>query len=1418
MPLPISDQTNTTHFAQGISVMNRHAMSYWRFAVLLAVVAVVAFAPISAPATITVTVESPPTLTVRMDPPGSEDGALGEILEGDGPVTVWFELRDFDQVEDEGTGMLTTSDADVSFRVITQDGSAAFGADYEGIDIEVTIPEGAFHVSLDIAISDDGDGEGPETFEVMITEVTSGNATVHTTDYSGTVTILDDDGEPPPAELPVLVMRQDFGWPSGNIEVIEGGDPVTVWFELRDFDQVEDEGTGMLTTSDADVSFRVITQDGSAAFGADYEGIDIEVTIPEGAFHVSLDIAISDDGDGEGPETFEVMITEVTSGNATVHTTDYSGTVTILDDDGEPPPAELPVLVMRQDFGWPSGNIEVIEGGDPVTVWFDLLDGEGNSTTSADAVRFRVVTDPIPSLPGPLYFEGIDREVTLPMGDSSVSLDIAIYDDDQEVGGAIFEVQIAALISQDNATLSVESNSVSVTILDNDAPPAELPEISARGSNTGNQYLEVLEGGGLVTVWFDLLDGSGNSTTSAGEVRFRVKTVDNGATAGGNILGFDYEGIIDYEVTIPAGSSAGGPVIVIYDDGVMEGEESFEVMITEVLSGNATAGSSAYVEILDDDGPSIEADAYEPNDVWQDAKLLVTDGLDVALTFHYEGDYDPDTDEETAGDQDWFSFDAIEGEVYTMTTSNLLQIETSDGDEVIWTDTDLWLYRLGVGDEGNPVPLPDERDPVPFYPGLVYIAENDDWDTQPDGNDGYASQIIFQAPATATYYVVVDDLNGQLGACNFNIAGAFVPPPSTVSADAYEPNDIPENATSLSTNSSLPDGDGTFHVAGDSPVDWPTETGTGDHDWYSFEATQGNNYRIAAFDGWTDPVTDPALQVFDSVFVMLHWNDNYIEEDPGYHNDLEAVIHFEAVSSGTHYILVTERNASSGAYNLDIHESSGEVTVDPSYAEIGGHSVVSISTTDTTGLNIDSIDLHLNYDPTVLQPVFEDAFGPIGAAEFLPLVPADWSKDQNVPEDGTMIVAMAHDSANPLMGGGGLVRLTFNVLAAEDTVGQTTHVELTRAQMPDGVDFRENSNHDVHLVQFEYGDVSGKNGVTGHDASLVLDATLESMLGGLFHFPIETDAPEWCPIPILPFDAERVGNVDGSEAYEISFPTPEGPGDLTGLFTGIDSMDASLILQHVVRLIDEFPTGPPNNGVPPIVAAPGLLSSSAVLDLSGPSSSLRPGETFTISLDTAGVSDLYAGEIGLQYDASLVRPVEVFTAGSGSGRVTPQWVHRVKDGTLAAAFASATPVDTGASLVQVRFETLVDSSHPSVIRSSHVRLNRDLVKRQLTYAYQIEPYRFQLLANYPNPFNPETWIPFELAEEADVTIRIYGLDGQHIRTLDLGRYGQGSYTDRDQAAHWDGRNEYGEQVASSMYIYELRAGTYRAMRRMVIRK
>jgi hypothetical protein len=98
------------------------------------------------------------------------------------------------------------------------------------------------------------------------------------------------------------------------------------------------------------------------------------------------------------------------------------------------------------------------------------------------------------------------------------------------------------------------------------------------------------------------------------------------------------------------------------------------------------------------------------------------------------------------------------------------------------------------------------------------------------------------------------------------------------------------------------------------------------------------------------------------------------------------------------------------------------------------------------------------------------------------------------------------------------------------------------------------------------------------------------------------------------------------------------------------------------------------------------------------------------------------------------------------------------------------------------------------------------------------PMRTALLPNYPNPFNPETWIPFELSEDADVVVTIYDLEGALIRTLRLGEKTVGRYHGRDRAAYWDGANEQGEAVASGVYVYELRAGDYREMRRMVIRK
>jgi hypothetical protein len=95
--------------------------------------------------------------------------------------------------------------------------------------------------------------------------------------------------------------------------------------------------------------------------------------------------------------------------------------------------------------------------------------------------------------------------------------------------------------------------------------------------------------------------------------------------------------------------------------------------------------------------------------------------------------------------------------------------------------------------------------------------------------------------------------------------------------------------------------------------------------------------------------------------------------------------------------------------------------------------------------------------------------------------------------------------------------------------------------------------------------------------------------------------------------------------------------------------------------------------------------------------------------------------------------------------------------------------------------------------------------------------RYQLGQNYPNPFNPETWIPYQLAESGNVTISIYNLKGELIRTIKLGRKEAGSYLSKEKSAHWDGRNETGERVANGIYFYAMRANGFKATKKMVVR-
>ncbi len=120
-------------------------------------------------------------------------------------------------------------------------------------------------------------------------------------------------------------------------------------------------------------------------------------------------------------------------------------------------------------------------------------------------------------------------------------------------------------------------------------------------------------------------------------------------------------------------------------------------------------------------------------------------------------------------------------------------------------------------------------------------------------------------------------------------------------------------------------------------------------------------------------------------------------------------------------------------------------------------------------------------------------------------------------------------------------------------------------------------------------------------------------------------------------------------------------------------------------------------------------------------------------------------------------------------------------------------------------------------KSQHIQLAIDLLRHYLSVADQ-NVQETKLLPNYPNPFNPETWIPYQLSEESTVTVKIYDVSGHLVRTIEVGHKPVGYYITRERAVYWDGRNQNGEPVSSGVYFYTLNTDTYTQTRRLVIVK
>lgn len=138
----------------------------------------------------------------------------------------------------------------------------------------------------------------------------------------------------------------------------------------------------------------------------------------------------------------------------------------------------------------------------------------------------------------------------------------------------------------------------------------------------------------------------------------------------------------------------------------------------------------------------------------------------------------------------------------------------------------------------------------------------------------------------------------------------------------------------------------------------------------------------------------------------------------------------------------------------------------------------------------------------------------------------------------------------------------------------------------------------------------------------------------------------------------------------------------------------------------------------------------------------------------------------------------------------------------------AAPSIRNKSLLQQIYDILKTAPNPTPnLKLALVEIEKLLV-----------PDETRLLSNYPNPFNPETWIPFKLSEPAIVVISIYNINGQLVRNIGVGEMPAGVYVSKDKAVYWDGRNSAGEKVSSGVYFYNLQTDDYNATKRMLILK
>ncbi len=259
----------------------------------------------------------------------------------------------------------------------------------------------------------------------------------------------------------------------------------------------------------------------------------------------------------------------------------------------------------------------------------------------------------------------------------------------------------------------------------------------------------------------------------------------------------------------------------------------------------------------------------------------------------------------------------------------------------------------------------------------------------------------------------------------------------------------------------------------------------------------------------------------------------------------------------------------------------------------------------------------------------------------------------------------------------------------------------------------------------------------------------------------------------------------------------------------VSAYDAALILKFVVGLISEFPVQ--------LLLSPNQNITPRNYTVSIPKQSAKAGSKIQVPIVIDDAAGLFAGGISIEYDASVLKVVDALPTNMLNGSY---WKTNVSlPSEVRFAFATTELMQGSGSLLTIEFQVLPSAEgKSSPLLFSSINLSNSLSIGKIDGLVNVLPAKTVLFPNYPNPFNPETWVPYQLSQDAPVAIYIYNSSGQLVRRLDLGHQSAGIYVSKAQAARWDGKDSLDQKVASGIYYYTLQAGEFRTTRKMVILK